>query len=269
MSLEMVSGRMSKPQRARYVQKNGVGNIADLASSTFTREGGMAVVKIGAESTVYHIHKVLLVEHSEYFQKALNGPWKTAQEDMVELKDVDRSVCKYNPQGVQSILTFSVDVFVDWVYTGKLSKYGHDWQDWVEMVDIEYAVGDVMMPLCAFATRIFASGFLSSIEYTIIGIVVRNCWLADYATVISAFTVLPSESPVLRLLVDSHCHGFREKYDDNVVEEKQLRAQLPHDFLVRVMLRYIHILEEGKPPKLNACDYHDHQPEAERKECEK
>ncbi|OAK96047.1 hypothetical protein IQ06DRAFT_309608 [Phaeosphaeriaceae sp. SRC1lsM3a] len=238
MSLEMVSGRMSKPQRA----------------STFTREGGMAVVKIGAESTVYHIHKVLLVEHSEYFQKALNGPWKTAQEDMVELKDVDRSV---------------FDVFVDWVYTGKLSKYGHDWQDWVEMVDIEYAVGDVMMPLCAFATRIFASGFLSSIEYTIIGIVVRNCWLADYATVISAFTVLPSESPVLRLLVDSHCHGFREKYDDNVVEEKQLRAQLPHDFLVRVMLRYIHILEEGKPPKLNACDYHDHQPEAERKECEK
>jgi hypothetical protein len=36
----------------------------------------MAVVKVGVAGTEYKIHKTLLSEHSEYFKRALNGPWK-------------------------------------------------------------------------------------------------------------------------------------------------------------------------------------------------
>jgi hypothetical protein len=36
----------------------------------------MVVVGVGTSGRKYHIHKALLTEHSEYFKKALNGPWK-------------------------------------------------------------------------------------------------------------------------------------------------------------------------------------------------
>jgi hypothetical protein len=36
----------------------------------------------------------LLAYHSEYFQKALAGPWKEAQEGLIVLEDVEPVTCK-------------------------------------------------------------------------------------------------------------------------------------------------------------------------------
>jgi hypothetical protein len=35
---------------------------------------GIVVVEIGSDKIKYHVYKALLVHHSEYFRKALNGP---------------------------------------------------------------------------------------------------------------------------------------------------------------------------------------------------
>jgi hypothetical protein len=52
------------------------------------------VLKVGLDQKQFHIHKALLVHHSEYFRKALNGPWKEATEGVVKLEDVEPEVGK-------------------------------------------------------------------------------------------------------------------------------------------------------------------------------
>jgi hypothetical protein len=53
----------------------------------------MAIVEVGATKTKYHIHRALLITHSEYFKKALSGPWKEAQEGIVTPEDIDCETC--------------------------------------------------------------------------------------------------------------------------------------------------------------------------------
>jgi hypothetical protein len=35
-----------------------------------------------------------MTQHSEYFQKALQGPWKEAEEGVVRLEDVEPETCE-------------------------------------------------------------------------------------------------------------------------------------------------------------------------------
>lgn len=55
---------------------------------------GIVVVEVGATKKGYHIHKALLVHHSENFCRALWGPWKEAEEQSVWLDDIDASECE-------------------------------------------------------------------------------------------------------------------------------------------------------------------------------
>ncbi|KAJ4361298.1 hypothetical protein N0V95_002000 [Ascochyta clinopodiicola] len=57
--------------------------------STAAREGAWVTVILETDSTVYKVYKALLVEHSEYFKKALTGPWKEAEDRVVRLEDVE------------------------------------------------------------------------------------------------------------------------------------------------------------------------------------
>jgi len=50
-------------------------------------------VEIGADHKKYCVHKALLTHHSEYFCKALQGPWKEAHEGVVTLEDIESAVC--------------------------------------------------------------------------------------------------------------------------------------------------------------------------------
>jgi len=47
------------------------------------------ILKIGPDRFKYSIHKALLVYHSEYFRKALEGPWKEAEEGTFNLEDIE------------------------------------------------------------------------------------------------------------------------------------------------------------------------------------
>lgn len=50
---------------------------------------GTVILKIGPDRFKYSIHKALLVYHSEYFRKALEGPWKEAEEGTFNLEDIE------------------------------------------------------------------------------------------------------------------------------------------------------------------------------------
>jgi hypothetical protein len=54
------------------------------------------IIEVGdVDPEKYYVHRALLVHHSEYFRKALQGPWREAEEGVVRLKDVDYKACKY------------------------------------------------------------------------------------------------------------------------------------------------------------------------------
>jgi hypothetical protein len=55
---------------------------------------GVVILKAGPDQSQFHIHKALLVHHSEYFRKALNGLWKDAEEGVIKIEDVEPEVGK-------------------------------------------------------------------------------------------------------------------------------------------------------------------------------
>ena len=63
--------------------------------SAAAREGVMATVILEPQNTEYKIHKSLLIDTSAYFKKALEGPWKEAEERTVKVKDVDSDTCRH------------------------------------------------------------------------------------------------------------------------------------------------------------------------------
>lgn len=58
---------------------------------------GIVVVEVGPNSIKHHVHKALLIHHSDYFRKVLTGSWKEAQEQVVTLEDVELTVCESKP----------------------------------------------------------------------------------------------------------------------------------------------------------------------------
>jgi hypothetical protein len=52
-------------------------------------------VKIGSLGKEFQVYRSLLVRHSEYFRKALAGPWKEAEEQAIILEDVEPRTCEY------------------------------------------------------------------------------------------------------------------------------------------------------------------------------
>ena len=50
----------------------------------------------------YYLHKSLLVFHSEYFRKALQGSWKEAKEGIVRIDDIEPAECTFKIFTLQS-----------------------------------------------------------------------------------------------------------------------------------------------------------------------
>jgi hypothetical protein len=70
--------------------------LADTICSSAVR-GELVNIRIEDDpATVYRVHKDLLVEHSEYFKSALNGPWSEAEDGIAPLEGVDHRTCKTN-----------------------------------------------------------------------------------------------------------------------------------------------------------------------------
>lgn len=89
----MENTKEGRPPRPRYVYYLSTNTYADSSCSLTAREA-IILVEVGQEGLEYRVHKALLIHDSEYFRKALNGPWKEAEEGKVSLKDVETGTCK-------------------------------------------------------------------------------------------------------------------------------------------------------------------------------
>jgi hypothetical protein len=91
-----------------------------------------------------------------------------------------------------------------------------------------------------------------------------------YEAVIHAFANLPARDSILELMVDSHCKDFDEDQDSEDNGEMERRSKLPHEFLLRVMLRYGRLMSDGELAQadLDPCNYHRHVSDEEREQCQ-
>ncbi|KAJ8112979.1 hypothetical protein OPT61_g4786 [Boeremia exigua] len=215
------------------------------------RENVVKVV-IGPDHTEYYVHSGLLKQHSEYFKRALNGNWKESDENTIRLVDVE---CK----------TF--DIFLEWLYTQWYppNSQFHDgfddddgWiYDWAELERVK---------ACAFGDRFQATEFLKASENALIDVLIRyQNGFPNREVVELAFECLPSSSPVLKALMDSHCYYRKSYYHDSLESEEAEAVErlsgLPERFLIGVAWRCMKLLNNGGEEKaLVRCEYHRHGP---------
>jgi hypothetical protein len=153
-----------------------------------------------------------------------------------------------------------VELFLEWLYTQQYPK--------------EHQFGDnsegqiTRLKACAFGDRFMAPGFRVSSESALIDATIDTTKRRPpyYLSIIYAYEHLPPNSPVFQAFIDRHCYSFNEESDTDKNGELGRRSQLPHDFLVGVMLRYMRSQPGNKRKALTRCDYHDHTSDDEKGE---
>ncbi|KAI4628617.1 hypothetical protein J4E83_003170 [Alternaria metachromatica] len=235
--------------------------------SEAAQEPVFVIVEVGDAKTRYHVHRSLLVEHSGYFKKALNGPWKEAQDGVVILEDVECSTCegKTFRSMHHSTNEAIVSIFVDWVYSQRLPKNDAAWCD-----EADEDIGKSQLArtkALVFGDRMLSPVFHKTVRDSLVEHIIE--WAVYYRAVIYAFLNLPKDHAILDLFVEVHCREFQDSLDTVGNGELELRASLPHDFLMRVIVRYSQIAKSVLPEgELKPCDYHGHADEEEKKQCQ-
>jgi len=244
----------------------------DLTTRSTATNDGIVILEIGPQKQHYHLHKALLTHHSEYFNKALNGPWKESKEKAVTLDDVD---------------TIAVDIFVHWLYTQQIP----DNRDTLQMTRrFGSDPGDDDGPITGytkalvFGDRFLVPAFRQAVHNCLVDTLLREdgprCPTFFTATKY-ALENLPSNHSILELFMDIHCRywsvsGHGEYYGGEWGEESGitvlLTRDLPSILLIRIIARYSWRAVDGDPDwwnlDLKDCDYHEHLDDQERKDCE-
>jgi hypothetical protein len=160
-----------------------------------------------------------------------------------------------------------VEIFVDWLYTHKLPDKSYQWRRSNDEPPKGSARQLGILKAYALSDRIFARAFKKAVRYQVVSQFANWKDIPWYDTIIFAFANLSPNDLVLTLLVNAHCRDYQAIFDINADGELERRAQLPHDFLLRVMVRYGAIADGSTEEELRPCDYHEHESNDEQVTC--
>ena len=127
---------------------------------------------------------------------------------------------------------------MNWLYTDKLPLQLRDWSQLPASgcFATDEMESDLSKVRCViFGDSYAATEFQFECERELITKLV-NDGVPYFETTILAFPNLPPTNNLLRAMVDSHVYGY-EDHNDNA-DLIKMRAKLPHDFLVQIMVRY-------------------------------
>ncbi|KAH7084927.1 hypothetical protein BKA63DRAFT_484941 [Paraphoma chrysanthemicola] len=216
--------------------------MAESSLSSALHEGTI-IIDIGPEHKKYYVHKALL------------GPWKEAEEGVVRLEDVDHRV---------------MNLFVEWHYTSNLPTEEADWCG-VLQVDINsywnHLRFTVLLKAYVFGDRFLVKSFRRQVNNTFVHHIGLG-WFSlptRYEGFSYAFANIPSDRPILQLLVDEHC-GEWDKGDENDDTKLSAFNNLPPKFLIRAFRR-IHEMTEKELDRENWC-YCEHESDKDKTDCE-
>jgi hypothetical protein len=155
------------------------------------------------------------------------------------------------------------NVFVDWLYTGKIPRSPKEWLLQFEVIsgsalnmdDDQDESGSLCLETYVVADRLGVQELLKAINKRFVDSQAEcSPW---YGSVIYALKNIPAERLILKFVMGAHCAYARNQDEVDLREENALETQLPSGFLLPVMKRYRHML--GKQPELlRPCDYYEH-----------
>jgi len=202
------------------------------------------IVEVGPEGLKYHVQAAFLTHYSEYFSKALNGPWKEAEDKVVRLVDIDPDV-------------FSL--FIEWLYTQNMPS---DEVLWANKFDPDDNMWKIQ--LYVFADRFAVLSLRTSLNRKIS---LEDFW--PHAAIIYAFDNLPPTNPILDLFVDLHYATWTSP--KRVHMDPVTMHNLPKDFLMRFYQRVGYECKRGTIPtknfELDRCSYHGHVDDKDKASC--
>lgn len=233
---------------------------------------GIVIVKIGCEGTSYYLHKRLLAQYSDYFDRAFNHGWKEAEGGLITLEDVDCGTCtltRMTRDGPYANLEI-VNVFVHWLYTQRLPAKYSDWiENFTSHMKLKLKTFQMsMLKARKFADQFLVTAFGNVVECALVIHFVEEDF-AFYDVVTYAYEHLRYGSPILTAIVHAHCLRFDDyaEMTDKSSGEIDTRKNVPLEFLEDVMLRYMRITKEGVKNEMQLCDYHEHDSAAETNAC--
>lgn len=216
-------------------------------------EQDMVNLKVGGRQ--FRVHKELLCYYSAYFHNTLKGSFKEAQENAIELNDVD------DP-------TFSA--FMNWLYSGCLKRVTRP-----EDVDDGRILGDPeYLSLYVFADRFDVRElrvevmFAVQLSYTAYG------QLPSLELAGEAFERLPETSLFCKYLTELIAHTWKPSDEDDEERTGKILERLPGKFIARIMLdqaKRLSAVDNNPPHRYEAawCQFHEHTSEKESHTCKK
>ncbi len=233
--------------------------MADNVASDIVRRGspGDIIIEVGPEKVKYHVHRDFFVHYSGYFRKALQGPWEEAQRGTISITDVEPHV---------------FNMFVEWLYTQKLPEDDNDWFYKANSSEIPYGdAGVIRLELYIFADRFLVPSLRSVLSQSIVASFEYG-WDMDNAVdeIAVAFDNLPPTDPLLDFFVDFYFVSWSVETEDGKYE-KSILSQLPHEFLLRYLMRFGRLRQEHGDPNnelyMDWCSYHVHTSGDEKRYC--
>ena len=230
----------------------------------------MTIIKVGPDKVPYHIHKTLLAQHSEYFDRAFKGDSKEAKEGILTLGEIACHTC--TSFQVTTSCGFAnlkpVNVFVSWLYTRKLPRKCSEWIEYEDWDEINHPGFErAILIVRVFADRYLIPAFGQIVECTFIGYMVNES-CPYYETITYAHEHLCAENPILQAMVDSHCYFSGSDSDGDLDGETEARLKHPRRFLINVMERYTNIIKRKDELTLSIHDYHNHSSDEETDACD-
>ncbi|KAH4037024.1 hypothetical protein HBI25_055030 [Parastagonospora nodorum] len=196
---------------------------------------GSVTLEIGPYHLKYSVHKALLVYHSGYFRNALRDSWKEGKENLIVLKDVE-------PEP--------------------------DYSEWARIGGIGSV--EIKIKAYAFADRFLAPEFRRTVNNNVMEQMRLDHNFLEVSDILAmariAFSSIPSDRPLLQLIVDEHCTFWK-----NCCEEPSRLTDFPPAFLARVTRRLCELLEDQICLQSSSGEwcYFEHADEAEMVACGK
>ena len=163
----------------------------------------------------------------------------------------------------------TVNIFLHWLYTGSLPD-PKDYDAWRRFIGEDVDDVESRIKAYVFADRFLAPEFRRTINNNVV-VDIEFCSIFPEVSEILAmariaFSSIPSNRPLLQLLVDQHCTFWK-----NCCEEPSRLTDFPPAFLARVTRRLCELLEDQCCRQSSSGErcYFEHADEAEIAACGK
>ncbi|RDI82391.1 hypothetical protein Vi05172_g7703 [Venturia inaequalis] len=208
----------------------------------------MVTISIGEDfgkKQDYILPMEYLTSVSPYFENAFKGSFREAVEKKISLANVE-------------VETFGI--YVEWLNSHKIVD--ESGEDFVGESETRVSQHPVLLKLYLFADEYDHPQLRRDVLEVFIRHTNKYTKCVKVKTISKAYDRLPSNSPLLRFLVDHYAYQWSPT---STATEKSLPVQFLYSLAIklRAQTRSLELPRRVKSPYLNDCDYHEHDAEKE------